>query len=133
MDEILDFLREHGAFLCGEGYEIEDSLVADSFGDAYVVLQSDRLRLRLVRDRGQLFLDFQGLEREREADWFSIDIVRRWLTGVAQVSAELDEGSAVFLEERLADIESQFSGAHLSLTEKALRTLEGQRAKEVFG
>jgi hypothetical protein len=44
------------------------------------VLTSDDLRIRLIRDRGQLRAEFQRTSEDGDR-WHSIDIVRRLLTG----------------------------------------------------
>jgi hypothetical protein len=89
-----------------------DSQTSSSFGgDAFVILQSQALRLRLINDRGQLFLDFQSVERGGERDWFSIDVVLTLLTNERPDSAELDEKYAVFLRKHLDEIEHRFRAA----------------------
>jgi hypothetical protein len=135
MVEILLYLAKHCAFLFRPGwFRFVDSRVDESFGgDAYVVLASDSLRLRFVRDCGQLLLDFQSTERTGEKHWFSIDVVQRLITGEKRPSAELDAEYAAFLEENLTDIERRFGQNNLSETVKTLRELERVRAKELFG
>jgi hypothetical protein len=74
-----------------------------------VTVASDALRLRFVRDRGQLMLDLQGPGPADAKDWYSVDLLRRLLTGQRQESAVLDATCAAFLREHLAEIESLFS------------------------
>jgi hypothetical protein len=85
-----------------------------------------------VRDRGQLFLDFQS-PASPSRDWYSVDLVYRLLTGERRDSAELDEQYAQFICERLLDIESSFSGKRMAETKERLVALERLRAKELFG
>ena len=134
MTEILRFLVEHLAFLYApDRFRFVDSRTSTSFGgDAFLVLASDVLRIRLVRDRGQLFMDFQATAERDDRDWYSIDVVRRLLTGERQDTAELSPEYARFLEEHLDEIEKRFSEEELANTRKALKELERIRAKELF-
>ena len=135
MKDILQFLMAYCSFLYENNrFKFVDSRVASSFGgDAFLVLASDSLKIRFVRDRGQLFLDFQSLQHGKEADWFSIDVLHRLVTGEKQESAELTGDYASFLRENLEEIESRFSSDRLTDTVKELRKLEQTRAKELFG
>jgi hypothetical protein len=131
--EILEYLLKYCPFLLtSPRYRFVDSEVGSSFGDAYIVLESNALRLRFIRDRGQLFLDFQSPSQTGERHWFSIDVVRRLLTGDQPESAELDADYATFLEGNLEEIESRFA-QRLDETLGHLRELERARAKELFG
>jgi hypothetical protein len=133
MTALLEFLIAHLAFLYAPGrYRIVDSESSESFGNGYLVLESDALRMQMVRDRGQLFMDFEPLSGKGE-DWFSIDVVRQLVTGEKQESSELSPDYAAFLERELGEIERRFSPAELDETVRALRELERARAKEMFG
>jgi hypothetical protein len=134
MTEILRFLIEHLQFLYASGrYRFVDSETSTSFGgDTFLILASDVMRIRLVRDRGQLFMDFQATAERDDRDWFSIDVVRRLVTGERQDTAELSPEYARFLEEHLDEIEKRFSEEELANTRKALKELERIRGKELF-
>jgi hypothetical protein len=133
MTAILEFLVAHLAFLYAPGrYRFVDSLSGEGFGDAYVVLESDAMRLRMIRDRGQLFMDFEPLDGDDDEDWFAIDVVRRLLTGERQETSELSPDYAAFLERELDEIERRFSAAERDETVRALKELERVRAKEQF-
>ena len=134
MTEILRFLIDHAQFLYAPGrYRFVDSGTSTSFGgDAFLVLASDAMRIRLVNDRGQLFADFQGAGQDGDLDWYSIDVVRRLITGEQPATAELSPDYAVFLERHLDEIERRFAEEGPS-TVKALKELEKARAKELFG
>jgi hypothetical protein len=92
MDEILEFLLRHCSFLYKDlGFRFVDSQCSKSFGgDAFLILASDKVRFRFVRDRGQLFADFQEPTSGAKAEWFSIDIVRKHLTGESDYKAEMN-------------------------------------------
>jgi hypothetical protein len=135
MIEILRYIIEHCAFLLAPGgYRFIDSRVYDSFGgDAYLILSSDSLKLRFVRDRAQLFLDLQGPNGSAEEDWYSIDIVQRYFTGETRDTAELDAEYAAFLEANLSNIEQRFGSDSIGTTAKELSSLRKAQAKELFG
>lgn len=63
------------------------------------------MRLRFIRDRGQLFLDLWPVNDTTDT-WFSVDLVRCLFLGRSEKSAVLDEGYyATFLRDRLVEIE----------------------------
>jgi hypothetical protein len=132
---ILAFIAAHLGFLWdGARYRITGSEVSTSNGgDALLLVESDELRLRFVRDRGQLFLDFQPSFSSPDREWFSIDLVRRLQTGHREESAELDGGYASFLQEHLQEIEHQFGADEWPATSASLKKLKAKRAKELFG
>lgn len=135
MSEILAFLLRHCSFLWETGYRFTDSLWTPSFGgDSYVILESSSLRMRFLRERGQLFLEVQEPGAGENAQWYSIDIVRRLLTGERMASAELSADYANFLRLHLSDIEARFSGQSVRAeTKRRLDELEQISAKERFG
>jgi hypothetical protein len=131
MTAILEFLVAHLAFLYApDRYRFVDSLTSESFGgDAYLVLEGDVLRLRFISDRGQLLLHFEPLDGK---DSYSIDLLRRLLTGERQETAELSPDYAAFLERELGEIERRFRDER-DETVRALKELKRVRAKELFG
>lgn len=123
MVAILLFLATKCAFLfTPNGYRFVDSQVGTSFGgDAYVILESNVVRLIFAWDRSQLLLEFQpvgGKARER----FSLDLLKGVLTGVRGGSSLLDDDSAEFLGEHLAQLEACFADP-----ERREETLTGLR------
>ena len=135
MNQILAFLVDHMSFLWdGARSRITGSEVATSNGgDAYLVVESDRLRLRFVRDRGQLSLELQPSEANGSNDWYSVDLVRRLLLGRRETSGLLDASYASFVREQLAEIESCFSPERWETTRAELKRLARIRSREMFG
>lgn len=135
MNDILEFLMKYCSFLYETNrFKFADSLVSSSFGgDSVLVLTSDTLRLRFVRDRGQLFLDVQSVHQKNKKHWYSIDLIWRLITGQKQRSAELNKDYTVFLRDHLDEIERRFSANCLHETVEALGKFEQIRAKELFG
>ena len=135
MNEILRFLLTHCSFLYETNrFKFVDSEVAPGFGgDAFLVLASEVLRLRFVRDRGQLLLGFQSIHERSEMDWYSVELIQQLLTGDKPRSAVLSDAYAMFLRSHLTEIEERFSKESLADTLRNLRKLERLRAKELFG
>ncbi len=132
MDELLLFLVRNLDFLCRDyGARFRDSAVSGP--DALLILEMNDLRLRLVRDRSQLFLDFQSSHQRSRNEWFALDVVRRLITGEVLDSAELDEAKCVFLKEHMTKIANAFSRRNCEQTEKELHRFEEERAKRLFG
>lgn len=135
MNLILAFIVAHMRYLwTGARFRITGSEVSTSNGgDALLIVESDVLRLRFVRDRGQLFLDFQPVVTDRPKEWYSVDLVRRLLLGQRETSALLDESYASFIHDELPEIESRFAQVRWPETHSELRKIQKVRAKEMFG
>lgn len=91
------------------------------------------MRLQLVSDRGQLSLDFQPVSTADAAQWFSIDLVQRLITGERQETAELTPATGTFLRDHIREIERRFSPENIDATVAELDCLKTARAKELFG
>lgn len=136
MRNILEFIVRFCPFLCADAkYRNVDSEVSNVFGgDVYLTIESEVLRMRFTRDRAQLFLDVQGARAEAGKKWFSIDLVKRLLTGERQRTAEFDKSYAIFLRNSIQEIELRFSGTdRYRETTTKLRAIERQRSRELFG
>jgi len=124
---------KHCSFLYSPNrFRFVDSGSSESFGNAFLVLEHKELRLRFVKDRGQIFLDFQPTSKNRKGEWFSIDIVKQMVTGEIETSAEMDSEKRKFLKTNLDKIEQLFSSANREGTIKKLKELERARAKRLF-
>ena len=135
MTRILAFIASHMGFLwIGARFKIVGSEVSTSNGgDALLLVESNRLRLRFVCDRTQLLLDLQPSRTSAPNEWFSVDLIRRLFLGAPELSAILDESYAEFLHEHLDEIEQKFSDENWTETQSQLRGLKLKRAKELFG
>jgi hypothetical protein len=131
--EILEFLLQYFKFLLlSERFHIVDSVVFGSFGgDAQLTITSEVIKMRFMRDRSQLFLDFQSTEQKTERNWFSIDIVAR-LLGKNRDTSVLDEEWAEFVRDHLDDIEVLFSPDSLPMSVTAFHQYERERARKMF-
>ena len=110
MTEILQFLAGQLSFLYSKyGFRITDSLVSDSFGgDAYLIIEGEELRIRLVRDRSQYFIEFQSTQRSQSDSWFTVDLLRGLMELPADDNAFMTNENAQFLETHLEVILSEF-------------------------
>ena len=132
MNDLLSYLIEHLAFLYNDyGARFVDSEIRAP--QALLVLEMSDLRLRIVSDRSQLFLDFQSTHHPDRDDWFSFDIVRRFITGEVVDSAELDESKIAFTKEHLVKIAKAFSTEDYRATESIMHRFEQERAERLFG
>ncbi len=134
MTQILVFVATYMGFLWeGARFRIVDSEVSTANGgDALMVVESAALRMRLIQDRGQLFLDLEPL-MVGKSEWYSIDLVRRLFLGRREESAVLDGSYAEFVRDYLGEIEERFGPKVWDSTREDLRKLKIQRSKEMFG
>lgn len=134
MAELLRFMATHLMFLFDSGkYRIVDSRSGRPAGDGLVVVESDSVRFRLVRDRSEMHLDIQPNPTDN-GEWFGIGVVRRWLLGERPGYDYLDASTVSFLRDHLATIEAQWSDT--AGREAGLRRLleeRAARADELFG
>ncbi len=133
MDEILEYLISYCSFLYDRNrFRFVDSMVSDAFGgDSLLVLASEKLQLRFVRDRGQLFLDFRPAQQKSDKGWYSIDLVRQLITGESDYHSLMDEENAGFLKENLETIEQLFSERNVEDTLSRLKELRRKRSKRL--
>ena len=134
MDQLLKFLIAHLSFLYrAYGFRFVDSMYDDvSFGSAYLILESPKLRLQFINDRGDLLLDFQSIHTKK-AKWFSMDMIQQLITGVVQESGVMDADKADFLHNNLERIFDLFSSSNVKDTYLKLKQLEHERGKRLFG
>jgi len=132
MEKILQYLKKYCSFLYSRyNFQMVESDCSESFGNALVILESGNLRLQFIKDRDQLFLDFQPTHNKKE--WFSIDIVKQLITGNIEPSAQMNSDKAEFLKIHLDEINDLFSPTNFKSTFKKLKELERARAKRLFG
>jgi hypothetical protein len=131
MDDLLRFTIAHFSYLYNElGFRFIDSSVQGT--NAALVLENQDLRIRLIRDRDQVFVDFQGQQENPKKKWYSFGVVRQLLSGQIG-SEEIDADKARFIREHFRRIEVLFSSASRAETERLLQGIERDRAKRLFG
>lgn len=134
MQELLIFVATHFLYLFNmQGFRIVDSRVSRGFGNALIVLESERLRLRFTRDKSQLLLEFQPIEG-RSKEWFSQGLLRGLLIGDRGGSEVLTPEWARFLEGGLHTLSDRLADPLVrEPTIEGLRKQARQRAKDLFG
>jgi hypothetical protein len=103
-----------------------------SGGNAYVVLESDSMRIRLIKEYGKLYIEFQSVHSIRER-WFTWDVIRELLLHKPESQAILDVEGSVQLEQLLPSLESAFSASNYIISEARLEELERKRSQRLFG
>jgi hypothetical protein len=103
------------------------------FGDAVLIFRLDGMLLRIVRDRGQVFLDVGATSAPTEFyQYGDIEVAMRWKT-LDQVLAKRqpeDLGAVLArLHARLADLSDAFSGNRAELTRARLERASKERGK----
>jgi hypothetical protein len=119
------------------GFSVAHSDVSASFDNAMVTLQSSKLQLRIVRERGLLFADFGPASTP--GSWFDSAVVIDYL-GLSAESGIHDRnarvvlaGMSAFVRACQAELEMHFSPSHLAATTSALTALRNARASTLVG
>lgn len=134
MDEILIFLVKYCSDIYKKhSFRFIDSGVSASFGNAFIILENDNLKLRLISDRGQLFLDFHSNIDKNKDNWYSIDLVRQLITGENDYYSLLDENNGLFIEKNLEGVLQLFDKDVASQTIERLNSARRKRAEVLFG
>jgi len=131
MDDILKFLIKYCSALYKEfGFCFTASEVSKSFGDAGLILTNNEVGAKFLRDRGDLFLDFQN--RQDCKRWFSLDVIKPAITGEHSFHGKLTDQNGVFLERNMKAIVDLFSNAKYETTRELLIKLEREKGKKMF-
>jgi hypothetical protein len=132
MNELLQFIMRHFSFLYDElGARFVDSQVHGI--NALLVFELPDVRVRFVRDRDQILMEFQHNRRPPSNEWFSFDVVQQLITGTIHDDAVMDRSKAEFVKAKFAEIADAFSKARHRATEKTMHEYEEARANRLFG
>ena len=116
--------------------EAAEKYDAQHFGNVLIDLESQDLRLRLTRDRGQYFID---ISTPAENEWFDTHTVLTFLGASAEADALADAGwpsphrVAELVNNYFESIVAAFDEQRYAKTTEALHAIERQRAKDRFG
>ena len=131
-DEVVDVI-DLGRY----GFVIEDAERSNSFDNEYIVLASPYLRVRVVRERGQTFVDF-GPPAE-PGTWFDSAVVFD-LMGLSEKagfhssdSRAVLTGLSAFLASFGAELAALFNSQGLGEVKQRLEDLKTARARAKFG
>lgn len=117
-------------------FRLVETAQSRSFDNAFVVLQSDDVRMRIVRDRSQVFVDFAS-STEPET-WFDLDILLRLLksalphVGALQAARNVAD-AAERIKKYYPEIRELFSASRFDENKVRLHALKRARTRERFG
>lgn len=131
-----DSAREAVDLLKGHGFKVLREIVDPvNFGDAYVDLKRKNVQIRIVRDRGEHFVQV-GSTAEPEK-WVSASLVLQLLNVREIAPYQLDASSATNLVRMIVGVvdqlESAFSKSEWPSTSTKLKELQLRRRKERLG
>lgn len=107
----------------------EDS-ESESFGDSAATFYSPELMIRVVRDRGQVSVDFgSGWEPD---EWFDLSFVAD-LVGATGDQDDVLASLARFIDQHCVQLRHAFSPKHFPETKQVLTSKMLQHARETFG
>jgi hypothetical protein len=105
---------------------VEDDFRPEAFGDSFVTLESGSLRVRFVRDRGQVWADVGTIEKPGK--WWHLIYILEAIHGVLPESTfELKQAASLLAENLPAIAESL--GPELRATEAELKLSEAERLR----
>lgn len=119
------------------GFVVAHSETSDSFGNASVILQAPALRLRVIRERSQIFLDVGPTSEP--STWFDSAVVIDYLGLSANGGFHAEDARRVlrsagaFVTAMWSELTAKFNGAQLPATKRELQALAEQRAAKMFG
>lgn len=129
-----ELLDEHGFRMVSESH------APDSFGDGLIVLQTEDVRLRFVRDRGQVFADVGSSGTSSGDDWHQLQRVKEFLHRHDSTAAASDARRAtgidelgVWLKANYEQVRTLFRRETYPSTRDALRKFEKEKAEQMFG
>jgi hypothetical protein len=137
-DDLLELVhRELLPTLAPLGFKLVQSDVTDSFDNASVMVEGPDLRIRIVRERSQLFADFGPLAEPNT--WYDSAVVIDYLglSGEAGFHgrnvAETLHGVAAFVSACHRELERKFDLSNIAATKRGLERLKEVRAAKLFG
>jgi hypothetical protein len=110
---------------------------ADGERSFFVELSAPRIALRVIRERGQGFVDVRA--QEDPGTWFDLDAILRLLKADAESRREVASGNASLeslasiVNRYLGDIEAHFDKAGYRETKTRLSGILDKRAEERWG
>lgn len=119
------------------GFRVVESEAAESFDNAYVVLEAPALRIRVLRERSIVVLDV-GPTSEPNT-WFDSAVLMDYL-GLSPDGGFHDRdargvlrGAGAFIVSMWNDLTAKFGRHQLAVTKKELSAVREQRAARLFG
>jgi hypothetical protein len=132
MNTLLNFIIKNFDFLYNEfDARFIDSKVHSH--NAMLILKLKDIKMMFIFDKGQLFLDFQSTVDKNKNEWFSYDIVHQYITDIVDDTSIMNAEKVRFIKDNFEDICKMFSLDYYKDTKPALKKLEKDRAKRLFG
>ena len=135
MTELLKYIISYCTDLYEKfGFKIVDSVATSSFGgNGMVILESDEIKLKFIRDREQMFLDFLSKYDTKKNNWYSLDLIRQLLTNEQKCHSLLNKDNGHFLKNNIARIIEIYKKPNAIATLQSLAILEKKRTKKMWG
>jgi len=133
-DEVRTTLEPH---LANSEFRIVAHHTDDSFDNAFVVLATTDLRLRIIRERGKILVDF-GPPTEPDT-WFDSAIVMEYLDVssagglLGTRTQDVLPAAAAFVNTFHQELAQMFAPQRLPETRQRLDVLKERRAERLFG
>jgi len=143
MSEVTIFVREVetmcAALISECCFRVTDQRYDSSFGNGFVLFESNQMMVRVVRDRGRF--RFEVAARQERDRWFDVEIVMSHLGLPSEVEATTTQPDVstllrnwvVLFVENCGAIAELFSPEEFPSTRPNLEKLEWDRARRVFG
>lgn len=113
------------------GFKIEKTFEGKSFGDSVTIYTSSDLRLRIVKDKGQEFVEISS--QQYPEDWFDMSIIQDWVMKYGDDQKNIGlEGGFSFLQTHFTEIRNAFQPHMVSKTRKDLKILSEDRVRHRF-
>jgi hypothetical protein len=124
-------LQDFEAFLARTEVNLRVRQTGNGFGDGFIEYTASDLRVRIVSDRGQWFVDVSAAAPAEEA-WYDPAIIRDYLMGHGDDVLTLQEQTD-FIKHNWQEIRDKFSPSLQQRTLLALNVLRKDRASRRIG
>jgi len=112
------------------GLTIKETRTSSSFGDAIISLQGRHLRVRLVHDKGDWYVEASS--NQKPDIWYDMALLQEQITNqVGEDVLDLDEQAVVF-RARWQEIADMLTGPNLNVMHQALERRRQDRVKRRF-
>lgn len=111
---------------------VEDDYQPEAFGNSFIVLENSDMRVRFVRDRGQLSLDFAPLHEPD--NWWDARFVSQALNGRNASATDFEQGVDLcsFLISNYDGIVDIFRSQNFPKTQKEFEEFGNERLQQIL-
>jgi hypothetical protein len=111
-------------------FHLVESVVSESFDNAYVIAESSGLRIRFARDRG--FVSVELARLLAPDDWYDLEVLKAAITRSDPGNATALDKMGAFLDEHYVMIAQMFRAEAWPNTEAQLRRVGLERLQKTF-